>query len=283
MSVSEIISKVARFAVSKAAGFSYAVAVGVAANLAFHFVQPREPAPVTTTAPQAARPTNDGAVAGPADTAAIPPVPALPAAPPNSTPLATPAARAKPPVPTKTVAPGPVLPEPPTETSLPRAAALPAPVFKPVALPGEAPLYPTPASSAGAVPPAPSPASRQAVGLSPLGPAIDVSTPPMPPVQSPTPPTPPAGAVKAATAEAPPSGLELSDVWHPGRAVEKGLHWAGKQVPLIGEADGEPHSKVAAPIPLLPSATKPASLESSDAAPSPPRLTAPGPGSGGLY
>jgi len=288
MSVSEIISKVARFAVSKAAGFSYAVAVGVAANLAFHFVQPNEPAPVATTALPAARPASDGAAAGSADAAAIPPAPALPAAPPTLTPPSLPAARARPPAPIKTVAPGPVLPEPRAETSLPRATSLPAPAFKPVALPGEAPLKPTPAPPTDATPSAPSPAPQQAVGLPPLGQAIDVASPPMPPVQNPIPPTqvaaPPIRAVKAATTEGPPGGFEFSDVWHPGRAVEKGLHWAGKQVPLIGEADSEPHSKVAvpaAPIPLLPSAPKPASLESSDAAPQ--RQTAPGPGSGGLY
>ncbi|HEY8873262.1 MAG TPA: hypothetical protein VIM52_09555, partial [Stellaceae bacterium] len=41
----EIIAKIARFAVSKFAAFCYAVAVGVAGNVIFHFVQPRDPAP----------------------------------------------------------------------------------------------------------------------------------------------------------------------------------------------------------------------------------------------
>jgi hypothetical protein len=293
MSVHEIISKVARLAVSKAAGFSYAVAVGVAANLAFHFVQPHQPEPVAMTAPQEARPVADGAVAGPADAAAIAPKPALPAASPSLIPAPTQthispsAARAKPAAPASAVAPAVVLPEPPAQPLLPSAASLPSPALKPAPLPSEAILNPTPAPPPDA---APSPAPQQAAGLKPLGPAIDVASPPMPPVETPIPPTraamPPAAAIETATTEGPPGGLELRDVWHPGRAVEKGLHWAARQVPLIGDADAEPHSKTAAPaapIPLFPSRTKPVSLESSDAAPSPKEPAAPGPGSGGLY
>ena len=45
------ITKVARFTVSKAATFSYAVAVGVAGNLIFHFVQPRDPGPTVIAVP----------------------------------------------------------------------------------------------------------------------------------------------------------------------------------------------------------------------------------------
>ena len=37
--------KIARFAVSKMAAFSYAVAVGVAGNLVFHFVQTHDAVP----------------------------------------------------------------------------------------------------------------------------------------------------------------------------------------------------------------------------------------------
>ena len=33
--------------------------------------------------------------------------------------------------------------------------------------------------------------------------------------------------------------VHIGDV---GRAVEKGLHWAGRQVPLIGDADAKPHA-----------------------------------------
>ena len=239
------------------------------------------------TAPKEARPAADGAAAGPADAATIAPKPVLPAAPPTPTHVSLSPARARPAAPASGVAPAVVLPEPPAEPSLPSAASLPSPALKPASVPSEAALNPSPAPTPDA---APSPAPQQAVGLRPLGPAIDVASPPTPPVETPIPPTrvavPPAAAVKAATSEAPPGGFELRDVWHPGRAVEKGLHWASKQVPLIGDSDVEPHSTAAAPaapIPLFPSATKPVSLESSDAAPSPREPAAPGPGSGGLY
>lgn len=243
------------------------------------------------TAPQEARPAGDGAAAGPADAPAFASRPVLPAAPPSLSPTPTHVslspARARPAAPASAVAPAVLLPEPPGESSLPSAASLPAPALKPASVPSEATLNPTPAPAPDA---APSPAPQQAVGLRPLGPAIDVASPPTPPVQIPIPPTraavPPAAAIETATTEGPPSGFELGDVWHPGRAVEKGLHWAAKQVPPIGDAEIEPHSKAAAPaapIPLFPSATKPVSLERSDAAPSPKEMAAPGPGSGGLY
>ena len=44
-SVNGFFSKVARFAVSKMAAFCYAVAVGVAGNLVFHYVQTHEAVP----------------------------------------------------------------------------------------------------------------------------------------------------------------------------------------------------------------------------------------------
>src|SRR5881227_2138354 len=44
-SVNGFFSKVARFAVSKMAAFCYAVAVGVAGNLIFHYVQTHEAVP----------------------------------------------------------------------------------------------------------------------------------------------------------------------------------------------------------------------------------------------
>jgi hypothetical protein len=91
-------------------------------------------------------------------------------------------------------------------------------------------------------------------------------------------------------------------VWHPYRAVRKGLNWAGEQVPVIGGDGAEPQppkrhpepmpaaavkpvatppkqAVSADPIPLLP--TKP---ELADApGPAPAKPVAPGPGSGGLY
>ena len=39
------IAKIARLAASKAAAFVYAVTVGVAGNLAFHYLQPTAPTP----------------------------------------------------------------------------------------------------------------------------------------------------------------------------------------------------------------------------------------------
>ena len=135
------------------------------------------------------------------------------------------------------------------------------------------------------------------MALPPLGPPIDVTPPPNPPsgpeplprIAAPRPaavPAPPAKPTKE-----PPPGLELSDIWHPYRAVKKGFHWAGEQVPLIGDDNdvAAPQPKAArpaaprpsAPIPLLPPATaSPAGGESSAAGPKP---VAPGPGSGGLY
>src|SRR3954447_24585806 len=50
-SVNGFITKIARFTVSKAGAFSYAVAVGVAGNLIFHFVQPRDPGPTIIAVP----------------------------------------------------------------------------------------------------------------------------------------------------------------------------------------------------------------------------------------
>ena len=73
----EIIAKIARFAVSKFAAFCYAVAVGVAGNVIFHFVQPRDPAPsvtpVVATAPHEA-PSAAGAAGN--DAGAAPAAPA---------------------------------------------------------------------------------------------------------------------------------------------------------------------------------------------------------------
>jgi hypothetical protein len=126
--------------------------------------------------------------------------------------------------------------------------------------------------------------------LPPIGPAIEVAAPPMPPpthaLSAPV-AAPPASAALAATSKDAPNGLELSDVWHPYRAVKKGLHWAGEQVPLIGDGDGDaaPHPGPAAPsapISLLPTA-KSATPENAEAAIPPPKPAAPGPGSGGLY
>ncbi|MGC2412930.1 MAG: hypothetical protein WA459_09595, partial [Stellaceae bacterium] len=62
--MNEIIAKIARVAVSKSAAFSYAVAVGVAGNVIFHYVQPQEPVPVVATVPHEARPAGAAATPG---------------------------------------------------------------------------------------------------------------------------------------------------------------------------------------------------------------------------
>jgi hypothetical protein len=87
-------------------------------------------------------------------------------------------------------------------------------------------------------------------------------------------------------AKEPPRNLEISDIWHPYRAVKKGLDWAGDQVPAIGVGDAGPRPRAAAPagpISLLPSAAASQSAEKADARVSVPKPAAPGPGSGGLY
>lgn len=307
------IAKVARLAVSKAAAFGYAVAVGVAGNIAFHYVElPAQP-PATV----AARPVPEGA-------AAVPAPPAIPA------PAATPATRAVPVVarpepkraapprpaePHRAVASAPVLPEPPA-MALPPTDALPPPVLRPAALPSEAALRPAapaarhpaalPADQSAAVTPPPTPAAPAPFALPPLGPAIEVDAPPTPPTADalplPAPHADTAGLSKRPPPTQPPStaprgGLEISDLWHPGRAVRRGLHWAGRQVPVIGDGDGElpprpaphhaavgtPHAAVAAPIPLLPATSESGSPGHGDAGSPPRKPSAPGPGSGGLY
>src|SRR5436305_14818317 len=108
------IGKVARFAVSKAAGFSYAVAVGVAGNLAFHFVQPHDPAPsvatppAVVTAPQPAQPGPDPAM-GTATAAPLAPKPLAPVphAAPQPTPVSLPEAAPARPAPGTTPGPPP--------------------------------------------------------------------------------------------------------------------------------------------------------------------------------
>jgi hypothetical protein len=72
-------------------------------------------------------------------------------------------------------------------------------------------------------------------------------------------------------------------LWHPSRAVEKGLNWAGDQLPRFGKSDPEVTGRpgIAAPIPLLPSAV--AGGPSETAQGSAPPSAKPGPGSGGLY
>jgi hypothetical protein len=133
--------------------------------------------------------------------------------------------------------------------------------------------------------------------LPPLGPAVEVSTPPIPPEHVASPPIQAAAPAPAArpAIDAPPSArsLELSDMWHPYRAVKKGLNWAGDQVSVItGDgAEEQPAKQHPEPVPVMakkpttpadPIPLLPAKPELADA-PAAPAKPTPGPGSGGLY
>ena len=289
-----IIAKIGRLAVSKAAGFGYAVAVGVAGNLAFNFVQEHRATPV---------------VAPPGVSAPAPAAAALP--------------KREPPRPASEPVPAAV-PVPPAASALPNPDALPAPPLKPAALPSErasapreTPRLPEPRPTvlrlpptvpAAVVPPAPEappalsppPAAQpQTAALPPLGPPIDVASEPVPPAHLPTAahsgappataPSPPAHALRAAPTPEQTRGFALSDLWHPYyRAVKDGLLWAGNQLPAIGGSgnDEPPTPKLAvppAPIPLLPAASTAERSASGDAGGRPLKTGRPGPGSGGLY
>jgi hypothetical protein len=303
--ISNALTKIARFAVSKAAAFSYAVAVGVAGNLVFHFVQPQVPIP-SILAPEASQPS-DKHPNTPAATAVIGPKPAVATIPEPVSPAPSAVVWTPPPAPPPK--PAAQLPDRPT-ASLPDPAPLPSPTWKPLQLPS---VPPVPAPSEAALKPivpasaeSAAPGSASVAVLPPLAPAIEVATPPMPP-ESPAPkivalpPPPPAAA------EPPRGSLEFSDLWHPYRAVKKGLNWAGDQLPVIGEdhAEARPpvspppavpapipaataastppatkHGMAAEPIPLLPTKITP---ELADVPGSAPKPVAPGPGSGGLY
>jgi hypothetical protein len=303
-SVNGFFRKIARFAVSKMAAFCYAVAVGVAGNLAFHFVQPQvsipsfltaAPEPSRTSHEQAGTPTATAIVAPKPAAAPVPEPAALaPAAPAHS---AAAAVRPAPPNPS----PALQLPDPPA-ANLPQPVSLPSPAWKPLhlpsaAAPSEVTAKPIGAPNAEASNPAP------AASLPPLGPAIEVAVPPSPPPIAPAPPI--AGVAPSlphATEPPPERSLELSDLWHPYRAVKKGLDWAGDQLPVVGGEGPEPSPAAsprreapaaipaaasahaapvakpavsAEPIPLWPD-TKPE-------APDKPPPGKPGPGSGGLY
>jgi hypothetical protein len=153
--VNGFFSKVARFAVSKMAAFCYAVAVGVAGNLVFHYVQTHEAVPSVAATHREAPPLEDKPPAVAPAAAVI----AKPSAPPPA-------------VPAKPVA----LAEPAT-VNLPTPAAMSAPPLKPAALPSSA--APVEAAVHPAVPP--SSPSNPTAALPPLGPAIEVAVPPASP------------------------------------------------------------------------------------------------------
>jgi hypothetical protein len=145
--------------------------------------------------------------------------------------------------------------------------------------------------------------SAPAAALPPLGPAIEVAVSPTPPPLAPAPPIAAlAHPLPPAAAPPPERSLELSDLWHPYRAVKKGLDWAGDQLPIIGgdaaepSAPAPPRREAPAVIPAAASArAAPAAKPAAPAAPIPlwpdtkpeaadkPAPGKPGPGSGGLY
>jgi hypothetical protein len=285
------------------AAFGYAVAVGVAGNVAFHFVQTQAPIPAVLTAPSEPSRTSQAPSGTPAAAATVAPkpvaapIPEPAAAAPSAAVSAPAAARPAPPKP----APALQLPEPPA-ASLPYPAALPSPAWKPLQLPSAA------APSEAAAKPVGVPNSEMsnpapAAALPPLGPAIEVAVSPTPPPLAPAPPIAAlAHPLPPAAAPPPERSLEISDLWHPYRAVKKGLDWAGDQLPIIGGDAAEP-SPPAAPrreapavIPAAASAhAAPAARPAAPAAPIPlwpdtkpeaadkPPPGKPGPGSGGLY
>jgi DNA polymerase III subunit gamma/tau len=306
--VHKILAKIARLAVSKVAAFCYAVAVGVAGNLAFNFVEQQHPAPAAAIAPHAVQPTGGAAPAAPARAPAVvsqaPPAGAVPASTQISPPPPPPNTRA---APRPETAPPP-LPEPPAAFVLPNPASMPLPALKPTALTPQPPPPPeagedragaeVAVNPAPAAKPAPASPGTLTTALPPLGPAIEVAAPRAPPAGA---AAPPAAANPAVEAASPPRPMrdegqpiparpanqagpdrtwKLSDVWHPGRAIKKGLHWAGGQVPAIGSDTVEarpPAPAPASPIPLWPAAT------ANPAKRPPATQTKPGPGSGGLY
>src|SRR5256714_2754844 len=189
-SVNGFFRKVARFAVSKMAAFCYAVAVGVAGNLVFNYVQTHQAAPSIAALPhEAPAPAEKSPTVVPTATPSVMPAAAMIAKPPAAAPdrAAKPATVSAPVAPS--VAP---LPEPPANLGLPSASALSAPPLKPAALPSPAPaaiatpdrarLPPeTAAAAEGNAKPA------AAAALPPLGPAIEVASPPGAPAAPSTP------------------------------------------------------------------------------------------------
>jgi hypothetical protein len=312
----DFISKIARLAVSKAAAFCYAVAVGVAGNLAFNFVQHHQDA-----APLAVSPASQAAAAG--DDSPIP----VYLSPPQRRPTG------------KTVATSRILSPTGSDIALPSSDSLPTPELKPTALaptaPADAPPQAPPTSNTAALPspmdPAPAtqpptpaagtvaaPRDRTpsspafvphqpvtvavtaprevpaelhgAATLPPLGAPIEVSAPPAPPVATVLPAA-TINSVSPTTVISPPveapgsQPLALSDLWHPTRAVEKSLHWAGTQLPSIGHDGKTPPNipPLGGPISLLPSSAAPTATISEAAGSAPSKPVKPGPGSGGLY
>lgn len=279
-----IVAKLARLAASKAAAFTYAVAVGVAGNIAFNFVQQHHPAPPPSAAapselrPAAVRPEATAPL--PARRATRPAEPVPVALPPEKPP--TPARH-----PAAAIRDLPALPELPAVLTLPDTDSLPAPALKAAILPAGEPARPEPKQQASAPPePAESmhnPASETAV-LQPLGKPLDVAAPPLPPVAAAPPASDDAAGPAAPAAGVPRSADSGLPDGSPHRAgiSATGPHRTGDRLPAIGD-DAPPHRPTASaqPIPLIPEGTDSAKPDRVGAAPA--ASGHPGPGSGGLY
>ena len=137
-------AKIARFAFSKGAAFCYAVTVGVSGQLAYNYVQPRDPAPAAVAS-------------------AVPP-----------------AAMAAKPAPAPPAATAPLLRDL-TAASLPNPGAMSAPALKPATLPASRPNA-DPAASPEGAPEPPAPAGAATAALPPLGGGIEVMPSPAGPV-----------------------------------------------------------------------------------------------------
>ena len=210
----EFLAKIARHAFGKGAAFCYAVTVAVSGQLAYSYLQPRDPTPVPAAV--AVQPSYPAPHAGPAFVAPLPGATSLETAPvPRSgaaqASLAAAPAKSVSAVP---VATAPILPEPPS-LSLPSPAALPAPVLKPTALPANRPPAATPAAT-----------------------AIEPSPAPVEPAEK------PAGSTIVKPAPPPDKAAPRN------RAAEM-THPEAAQLP--GNPDTAPDISIAAPIPLLPS------------------------------
>src|SRR5204863_9026568 len=86
------------------------------------------------------------------------------------------------------------------------------------------------------------------------GRARDVAAPPLPPERVPGPVVVALAPPLPVPASPPQRSLELSDLWHPYRAVKKGLNWAGDQFPVIGGDNGDAAPPATTPRELPPTA-----------------------------
>lgn len=181
-SVHEFFAKIARHAFGKGAAFCYAVAVTVSGQLAYSYLQPRDPAPALFRAP----PSGAVAVAPvsgatPTETARLPGHRAAPAS------IASAPVLSIKPASAPSAATAPILPEP-LSASLPSPAASPVPAAKPAT----APPSRHPAASVHGTGPGIAPEAVVEPSSAPVEPAgkpsVSVTVKPAPPADMPPPP-----------------------------------------------------------------------------------------------